>query len=824
MAHARIRKPNVARFLRRHDFVYEVAPRIWEEGLPLGNGSMGAVIWGDGQPLKLTLDAYELWDVREPRFADKRYSYAHFRSLYRRGRIAEIKDLFEFRRRRIVPTRLPGVRMDVSFGKAVEGSEARLCLADATARGKVSLAEGFVEWEAVVASHEDTLVFRVLPGKHSKPKLEVGYHHLTQTARAELRRRRFHKPQKGRTGGMAWFYQAIPKNGGFLVGWRRIPEKRNGETILLTLLKGDDRRELVQRALDQTADAASHLTVLRRRHTHWWRRFWNQSFLSIPHGRLENLFYAEMYKLGCCSRPGKLPITLQGPWGLDGEMPPWHGDYHLDMNVQQSYWAVYASNHLACGEPLYAWGMRALPRFREECRKFFGCEGAFAPCALGPNGERIYGYVTAEQWPGNGAWLAWHFWLHYLYSQDEAFLKSLAYPFMREFMQLYANILEKGDDGLYHIPLCNSPEYFENAPEAWGTDTACDLALIRGLGRALLACVAKFSIREPEADRWRDILDNLAPYPTLATMTPGLAEKWENTRIRERMPLNDLRLDRLPRSLFIMKDVPYAFSHRHQSHLMAVYPLGLLTIEGTDEDRAAIGDSLQALVRPGQGLWAGHSLPWVSLLASRAGRPAMALNMLEEYAGHFISPNTFHLNGDLSRAGISTLHNHPMTLETGFGAAAAIMEMLLQSWDGRIRVFPAIPPAWREAAFHDLRAEGAFLVSALRRNGAVIWVQIISEKGRPCKLANPFPSPEMILEDLGSHKRTVVRGKTVEFTTKPNSSYRIYGRTPAAKEMRITPARSHYVTATHFGKKAYGDRSPSLGRESHHKFSHGYAW
>ena len=818
-------KPNVLQLLKRHDLLYEDAARAWEEGLPLANGSMGVVIWGDGNPLKLTLDSYALWDLREPRFKDARYSYAHYKELYRAGRIAEIKDIFEFRRKRIVPTRLPGPRMDVRFGGAAKNFEARLSLATATAHGKLSVSSGAVEWDAFVASDEDTLVFRIHPGNHPKARLTFGDHHLTKAARAELKRRRFPPPERGRKAGVSWFYQAIPKNGGFLLGWRRIAEKRNGETILVTLLKGDDQPTLVQQAIGQIEKTAARLTPLRRRHARWWRGFWNKSFLSIPHGRLENLFYAEMYKLGCCSRPGKWPITLQGPWGPDGEMPPWHGDYHLDMNVQQSYWPVYAANHLECGEPLTAWATRLLPRFKEECKKFFNGDGAFAPCALGPNGERIYGYHTTEQWPGNGAWLAWHLWLHYLYGQDEEFLKSQAYPFMREFMKLYADILEKGKDGLYHIPLSNSPEYFEGNPEAWGTDTTCDLALIRALGQALLSCAEKFALAEPEAERWRDILNHLAPYPTLATMTPGLAEKWEATRVQQKMPRDDLRLEATPHSLFVMKDMPYAFSHRHQSHLMAIYPLGLMTVEGSAEERATISESLKAYMRPGQGLWGGHAFTWVSLLASRAGRPLMALRMLEEYVDYFISPNTFHLNGDYRQSGASTFSHHPMTLEAGFGAAAGILEMLLQSWGGKIRVFPAVPREWREAVFCDLRAEGAFLVSALLQGGEVLWVQITSERGLPCKLANPFPYHECaVLQDLGNGHRRKLRGGTLEFATRPNGSYRLYGRRPDRKALCLAPVASKFVNSNHFGTKSYVGHPHSSKQRAQPNFSRGYAW
>ena len=173
----------------------------------------------------------------------------------------------------------------------------------------------------------------------------------------------------------------------------------------------------------------------------------------------KTLFYVEIYKLGCCSRPGKFPISLQGVWTKDGGLPPWAGDYHLDMNVEESYWPVYASNHLDCAQPLYERFFANLPRYKKLCYDFFGFEGAWARCEQALDGSPIYGWYTANFWPGNGAWLAHHFWLHWLYSHDGDFLRDRAFPFMRAFLQTYCNLLEEGPDGRLHIPLGTSPEW-----------------------------------------------------------------------------------------------------------------------------------------------------------------------------------------------------------------------------------------------------------------------------------------------------------------------------------------------------------------------------
>ena len=788
----------VPAFLDRHDFVYEAAPLRWSDGLPLGNASIGAVIWGDGGPLKLTLDSCELWDLRSPRIRDKRYSYAHFKKLYQEGRISEIKNIFDFRQKSIVPTRLPGPRVELGFGGKAKTFKARLRLATAGAEGCIGFDKGSARWHAYVAAGEDVLILKVLPGDHPRARLRVRLDHLSDAACAALRRRRFPKPQRGK----GLLYQAIPENGGYLVAWRRIPGKRNGDTFLITLIKGEDKSALTREARRRLARASQRLATLRRGHVGWWRSFWQRSFLTVPDNLLESLFYAEIYKLGCNARPdAALPVALQGVWSPDGEMPPWHGDYHLDLNVQFSYWPAYTSNRLDCAGPLYAWATRLLPTFRKECRRFFGCDGAFAPCALGPNGERVLGYETTEQWPGNGAWLAHLFWLHYLYTRDESFLREQAYPFMRAFMQLYANLLDKARDGRYHLSLSNSPEYGEDRPESWGADTTCDLALIRFLCGSLLHSVEKLKLDDPEAETWRDIMRRLTPYPSRAAMTTRKRKDYEARLTTEDQVLDATGGDDLPRALFVMRDVPYAFSHRHLSHLMAIHPLALLTVEDGAEARAIIRDSIRALWVRGEAAWAGFTDTWASALASRARMPAMAVRLLREFAANWVTANTFCLNADHRLSGASRYLTHAMTLESGFSMAGALMEMLLQSWGEKIRVFPAVPLEWRDAAFYGLRGEGAFLVSARLEKGEVQWVEIHSEKGLPCRVENPFASGPVFLEDVETGRTRRLRGSVLGFATRPNSTWRLYRRRPAQSSLNALERAGSPERPNPFGVK-----------------------
>jgi alpha-L-fucosidase 2 len=730
-------------YLAQHDLIYEVAPREWEEGIPLGNGDMGALVWGNGAPLRITLDKYDVWETRSVWPRDPLYNYRGLRQLIGEKKFDEARHIFMDEGREAKspsPTRLPMPRLEFDFGEAPRGYAARLDLYNATLSGTLTLAAGALNWSAFVHSERNLLVVRLkLPAGAQLKKLKVSLDHLDEAARQRLAAMGYAPPQTGEAGERAWIEQRLPSNGRYVVMHQQAA-KGQELTLYVTIVYKADNSDPKPEAEKNLEEAAGETPgALLAAHGRYWHEHWQRSFLTIPDTKLENLFYVEMYKLGCCSRPGKFPISLQGIWTKDGSLPPWAGDYHLDMNVQESYWPVYAGNHLDAGEPLYERFFRNLPRYQKMCSDFFGFEGAHARCEQALDGSPIFGWYTANFFPGCGAWLALHYWTHWLYSGDKEFLRERAYPFMRPFMKTYSNLLEEGGDGRLHIPLDTSPEFQGDDGAAWGHDPTGELALIRALAGALLKTVEILGINDPDAPRWHDIQARLVDY---ARDSSGL---------------------------LLWPGQPLTESHRHFTHLLAIYPLGLLHREGSEEDRKLIADSLSTIRWKGTGAWTGWSFPWMSLIASRSGEPYMACNMLQEYL-RFISTNTFHLNGDPRHFGDSGFDYKPVTLEAGFASAAALMEMLLQSWGGKIRVFPAVPEFWPAAYFEKLRAEGAFLVTARREKGQTQFVEIASEAGGTCSVKNPFPGKGVSLTDNGSGKQ-MLSGEWLEFKTQAGHKY-----------------------------------------------------
>jgi hypothetical protein len=178
---------------------------------------------------------------------------------------------------------------------------------------------------------------------------------------------------------------------------------------------------------------------------------------------------------------------------------------------------------------------------------------------------------------------------------------------------------------------------------------------------------------------------------------------------------------------------------------MAIHPLGLLDWTNGAEARRTILASLEELEKLGSDWWTGYSFSWLASLAARARDGETAANALETFATAFTLRSSFHCNGDQSGKGYSKYTYRPFTLEGNFAAAAGVHEMLLQSHAGRLLIFPAIPDSWSDVSFTNLRSQGAFLVSAKRKDGLVTYVEIFSEKGGLCRLLSPFTGKEVQL-------------------------------------------------------------------------------
>jgi alpha-L-fucosidase 2 len=209
--------------------------------------------------------------------------------------------------------------------------------------------------------------------------------------------------------------------------------------------------------------------------------------------------------------------------------------------------------------------------------------------------------------------------------------------------------------------------------------------------------------------------------------------------------------------LMFSPTMAYNQSHRHFSHMMAIHPLGLIRWEDGAKSQSIIKNSIHLLDSIGPAYWCGYSYAWLANMKARAKDGEGAAKALQIFAKAFCSINSFHLNGDQTKSGYSKFQYRPFTLEGNFAFAAGLQEMLIQSYAGFIAIMPAIPATWDNVAFENLRTEGAFLVSAAKKNGVTSFIKIKSEKGGKCIVQTDIPVKQIKVHSRQLPK--ITRGK-----------------------------------------------------------------
>ncbi len=714
-----------------HDFHFPRLADRWDEAVPLGNGMLGALIWQEGSILRFSLDRADLWDNRPvENFQKPEFTFAWMYQKILEKDIQSVQDLIDKPYDRDpAPTRIPAGRLELD--QAAFGPVQAVTL-------DIQQALGTVQWESGVQLqafvHADrpvgwfrlqgcdkSVVPRLIPPPFSGDEAS-GNQQANSLSGHTLQSLGYPAPEVINGKDSLTYRQKGWGGFEFVIhcAWRQTDAKTfDGAWAIVSNAREKNpaavaERE-VTRALRRTFsdDLASH--------ARWWKKFWEQSAIAIPDPLLETQWYREMYKFGSTARRGAPPISLQAVWTADERrIPPWKGDYHHDLNTELSYWPCYSANHLEEGLSFLDWLWEIQPAAKNWTRRFYNQGGLNVPGVTTIQGEPMGGWHQYTCSPTTSAWLAHHFYLHWCYSQDRNFLKTRAYPWIRDVAVFLLEHSRLSENGVRQLPLSSSPEINDNRLEAWfQTTTNYDLALIRWVIGAAAELAEELG-EKADAMTWRTMLDEWPP----------------------------LARDETDGRLLVAPNCPLRESHRHFSHLMAIFPLGLIDPDNGEEDQKTIASSLAELERLGPDWWCGYSYAWLGSLYARACQGDKAAEVLRIFAECFCSPNSFHLNGDQTQSGKSKMTYRPFTLEGNMAFAAGVQEMLLKSHRGIVRVFPAIPESWREAAFTTLRAEGAFLVSARRAEGKTQEVRVVSEAGKPLRLVNPFGEDEYTLDGI----------------------------------------------------------------------------
>lgn len=704
----------------KSDMVFPSLSTTWDEGVPLGNATVGALVWQRDSVLRFSLDRIDLWDLRPTdSISGPNNKFRWVMEQVRKGDYLPVQKKFDWPYdREPAPSKIPGAALEfhtTGFGKV---KDVHLYLRNALCRTEWS--NGTVLKTFVHASEPiGWFVFENLPDAPAISIVPPQYESETSNGTEDpvtgqdLRRLGYRQGNIEKKENCITYHQQ-GWNGFYYdvnVRWEKKGRKLYGVWSVTSSMTG-------QKASSETMDAMKRGVYSDfSSHNSYWKNFWTASSVSVPDSIIQRQYDQEMYRLGSVARKDSYPISLQAIWTADnGKLPPWKGDYHHDLNTQLSYWPVYKGNHLEEGMGYLntLWNQREV--YKKYTRTYFECEGMNIPGVCTLTGEPMGGWIQYSMSPTVSAWLSQHFYLHWKYSADKEFLTDRAYPFVHDVALFLEQITLLDSNGIRKLPISSSPEIFDNSLNAWfRTMTNYDLALIQFAFRAAEEMAGALG-KDEEATHWKELYGQLPDY--------------------------DLDADG---ALTFAKGFPYNASHRHFSHAMAIHPLGLLDYSQGEKARKIIDATLQKLKDNGPDWWCGYSYSWFANMSARAMKGEDARDALRTFAECFCLTNGFHANGDQSQSGKSKFTYRPFTLEGNFAFAAALQEMLLQSHTGKIHIFPALPNDWKDLSFEKLRAEGAFIVSASLRGGKLAHAEIMAEQGGTLQVINSF-GPEYQLK------------------------------------------------------------------------------